>query len=264
MSMRRYLKIYLTLFRINMGIISAYRVNFINGTIASISWGILLIVSTLLISSKISTVYGWTPYQLLTLTGCYSIVVGLFYTLFSRNFHYLPQTIDRGQLDTILLKPIDSQFLLSLRYINLSSGVRALIAICFTLYMLKLQHISVTFLLVVEFIGVTIAAIILLYSIWYLLSTTMIWFSRLDNLIELLYTLTGMSRFPPEIFRDVSIFVVWLVLPLTFVVAVPAKVLLHTTSLAEIGSLLGFAAGMLICSRLFWRFALRFYTSANG
>ena len=55
-----------------------------------------------------------------------------------------------------------------------------------------------------------------------------------------------------------------LVVPITFLTTVPAEALLGRSSGAWLALSLVVAAGCLLACRSFWRFALRFYTSASS
>lgn len=53
-------------------------------------------------------------------------------------------------------------------------------------------------------------------------------------------------------------------LPLTLVITTPAKVLLQRLDITTLLIFFGLAALLVTLSRKFWKFALRYYTSANG
>src|SRR6185312_3229309 len=100
--------------------------NFINSTISSVGWGIISIISMYILTAKTSSIYGWNRNELLLLAGVYSVSIGIFHTIFSRNFDRFSKVIHLGDLDSILLKPIDSQFSLSFTLFNYMSITRLL------------------------------------------------------------------------------------------------------------------------------------------
>ncbi len=106
--------------------------------------------------------------------------------------------------------------------------------------------------------------LIILYSLWFMLGATSIWFVKIYNVTEVLRGLVEAGRFPivayPVAYRVFFTFVV----PVAFLTTIPAETLLGRAQWPWLlGSAL-LAAGLLWGSHLFWRFALRFYTSASS
>ena len=262
--MKQYIVIYKKLLQLNFAMLVAYRANFINSIISTIGWGLFSIISIFLLTSRSSSLYGWTRAELLFLTAGYNIIIGFFHMLFSRNFERFSQIIHFGQLDNILVKPKDSQFLLSFWLVNYTSIFRVLLGVIFVFYLSSSVNINFSFLTIVSFLILSIAGIALLYSVWFMISTLMIWFTSLSNLIDLLYDLNGLTRYPAEMYRGVGQFLLFFLFPFTLMVVLPVKVLLQKILPGEALLLLCVSFLFVLLSRFFWRFALRYYTSASS
>ncbi|MEM9504788.1 MAG: ABC-2 family transporter protein, partial [Cyanobacteria bacterium P01_E01_bin.43] len=106
--------------------------------------------------------------------------------------------------------------------------------------------------------------IISLYSLWFILAATSIWFVKIYNVTEVLRGLLEAGRFPvvayPTIYRVFFTFVI----PVAFLTTVPAQSLLGQVEWTWILGSIGLAIALLQFSRWFWQFALRFYTSASS
>ena len=76
--MKRYLKIYLSLLRINLIALFSYRANFINSTISSFIWGLFSVISILLLTSRTNSFFGWTRSEIIILAAVYSFLIGIF------------------------------------------------------------------------------------------------------------------------------------------------------------------------------------------
>ncbi len=262
--MLRYLKLYKTLIIMNFSLLSAYRANFINSAVSSITWGLFSFLTIFLLTSKTNSLYGWSRDELLVLTGLYNIMIGLFHMLFSRNFGRFSRIVHLGDLDTILVKPIDSQYLLSFWMINYTSIFRVIVGTIFTFYMLNKVGTALSMANIIFGFVFFICSITTLYSIWYMVLTLIIWFTKLDNLLEILFDINGISRFPQEMFKGISEYLFLFLLPLTLIIVTPAQILLSKINYLNIVLLLTFAVALLTASRIFWRFALRYYTSASS
>jgi ABC-2 type transport system permease protein len=258
------LVIYKTLIQINFSQLLIFRSNAISSILSSIGWGILSISGMLLLTTKVQSIYGWNKNELLLLTGLYSVIIGIFYFLFARNFERLSANIVYGRLDGILLKPLDAQFSLSVWYMNFATIFRVFFASIFVGYIVYQSHIPVGLINVISFLVLLIFSITLMYSIWFIVLSLMIWFPRLSNLIDLLYSFNDTTRYPPEMYKRFHPFVFYFALPYTFVLVSPLKALLGKILFGDVAGLIICALSFFICSRIIWKFALRYYTSASG
>jgi ABC-2 type transport system permease protein len=218
-----------------------------------------LFVLSLLFSGQ-STLGGWTWNEALIVLGLYTLLDGFTSCLLQPNLSKIVNHVQQGTLDFVLLKPVDSQLWLSLRCFS-PWGAPGLLAGC-VLVVLGLPEIRPQSLLLGGLLLASGAAI--LYSLWFSLAALSIWFVKVWNATEVLrYTLVAgrypVSAYPPAL-RLVFVFV----LPVAFMTTVPSQALLGQGSWHwALGSVL-MAAVSLIASRLFWRFALRHYTSASS
>lgn len=261
--MKKYIFLYFAFLKINLTTLFAFRANVINSGISSIGWGIVSIISMYILTAKNSSIYGWSRNELLLLTAVYSIIIGIFHTIFSRNFDRFSRVIHKGELDSILLKPMDSQFSLSLTLFNFMSIVRLIIGVFFCIYMLSLMKVDLTIISILLFFISILFGILLLYSIWFSLITLVMWATNLDNLKDFLYQLNNLGRYPSEVIYQTGNGLLFLFVPLTYIASVPAREILLKPKIIEIVILPVLSLGFFIFSRLFWKFALRNYSGAS-
>lgn len=262
--MKRYFRVYTVLGKLSLETLLAYRSNFVNSIVSSLSWGFFSFFSILLLVSKTTSIYGWTPTEIILLTCGYSILIGVFHTLFSTNFERMADLINLGQLDAFLLRPLDSQFSLSLWWVNYTSIVRILLGGGFLWYIMHTSATPVTVVSAASFIVLVSVGILLLYSLWFITATLLVWFPRMSNVIELLYNVSGVVRYPGEMYRHALGYMFFLFLPLTLIITTPVKLLVGKSASWEMILLVVFAVCFLVISRMFWKFALRYYASASG
>lgn len=263
-NFKHYFKVYRVFLRLNLNTLFAYRANFINSVVANTVWAIFIIVSMLLLTSKTSHVFGWTRDELLILAGTYNIIFSIFYFFFSRNFSEFSNIIHFGRLDSILIKPIDSQYLMTFTNVSYTHIIRFSLGVGFVIYVLSQMHAAITLISIILFIVFLILSVIILYSIWMIIITVTIWYTKLSNLVEFLYEAHNVSKYPQEIYLKASVFILLAVFPLTLVVVNPAKALINKLSWSDFFWSGIFAVVLFVIARKFWRFALRFYTSASG
>ncbi len=262
--MKKYLSIYKTLLGTNLSALMIYRGNFYSSLFSSILFGALSILSIVLLTSKTSNIYGWKRDEIILISTVYSIVIGIFHTVLSRNFDRFSRIVNLGELDLLLTKPIDSQFSVSMWVFNYTSIARIILGVLLTWYMVQRMQLNVGLVEIASFVVLTIFGIVLLYSIWFLFTTITIWFTRLSNIVDLMYFMTGFARFPKEMYQQLTEFIFLFILPLSLVVTIPTKAILNRILLGEVGELIILTLGLFIATRMFWKFALRFYTSASS
>ncbi|MEK7078887.1 MAG: ABC-2 family transporter protein [Patescibacteria group bacterium] len=262
--MKRYFQLYKAFLRFSFYNFTAFRANFINGTIATVAWGIFQIIWVNLLTLQTKSAFGWSKNELIILAILYVIIIGLLHFFFTGNFDRFSRIIDKGELDFILLKPVDSQFMVTnfiQRYPNL---VRVVMGIAFLFVFLHISHTVITPAGWLGFTIFIIFGIVLLYSLWLFFCTFLIWFPRLTNIIEFLYAINGLSRFPAEMIQEARSFILLFILPFSIAIATPAKVLVRGTLNGEVYGLMFLSVGLFIASRIFWKYALRHYTSASS
>ena len=86
----------------------------------------------------------------------------------------------------------------------------------------------------------------------------------LENVMELLYTFFEAGRFPITIFPTWVRILLTFVVPTAFITTVPASVLLGRLGGVFVLYSLGVTAALCTVSVLFWRYAVRHYSSASS
>lgn len=260
----RYFTIYKTLLKLNFSYLAIYKSNLMSSILANSVWGFFSLLLIIILTSKIPSVFGWTRYELFLLFGIYNIFTSIFQFFFTRGFDRFSEIINKGKLDSLLLKPVDSQFLISLSYSNFPVLLRIFLGGGFITYVLMQMHYLPTLIQFFFTLILMLSSIIVLYSVWYIVSTCLIWWSNLSNLVGLMYEINGATRYPQEMYRSVSPMLFYTVLPLTLVATVPTQALIGKATFGNMFLLIFFAVFLLFVSRVFWKYALRFYVSAGG
>lgn len=262
--MKRYLRIYRQLLKLNLASLLTYRVNFVNNVIASIGWGAMSLFTVILLTSRVRDAYGWNRGELLLLNGMYGVIVGIFHMFLSINMGRMSRVIHMGELDGILIKPIDSQFAISLWWVNFSTVFRILMALGYTIWIIQSMHMVITFTSVLLSLGVAFVSLVLLYSLWFLILTNLMWFTNMSNLVLFMYSFESMARFPKEMLMQLVSFIFYAMLPLALVINTPARLLMQKATFEDLGILCVLSLLLWIAARKYWLFALRHYTSASS
>lgn len=262
--MMRMLRISYALLRATMFATLAYRGSFVAGVMSNILWMSLSLVGVSIVTYQSPIVGGWTRLELFLVQGVYSIVLGMMYFFFIANFKNFSRLIRFGDLDLMLVKPYDSQYLVSIGKFSLHTIVRIVSGVLLVVYVMHALHITPSALTVALFCLFLLCGMVIVYSIWFGVTTTLIWFTDLFNLDELFVQITGTTRYPLEVLRHISNALFYVTLPLVVITTVPAQTLLAKLDSSLAIWSIALATIFFIASRKFWFFALRHYTSASS
>ena len=105
---------------------------------------------------------------------------------------------------------------------------------------------------------------LILYSLWFLIAATSIWFVKTWNATEVLRAVLASGRYPIAAYPAPLRLLFTLVIPVAFLTTVPAEVVLGRANAPMLWLGLGLAVGFFITARQFWLYALRHYTSASS
>lgn len=204
----------------------------------------------------------WSWEEALLVLATFTLLQGVSTTILIPNLNRIVEQVQQGTLDFVLLKPISSQFWLSLRAISPWGLPDILLGLGLVTYAgnrLQLPPGSYLWGGLAILMGTSI-----LYSLWFVLGATSIWFVKIYNVTEVLRGLLDAGRFPIAAYPAALRTFFTLVVPVTFLTTVPAEVLLGRSSALWLTGSGGLAIALPIGSALFWRFALRSYTSASS
>ncbi|MBO8230207.1 ABC transporter permease [Prochlorococcus marinus str. MU1404] len=264
MNLRKYLKIYRNFLHTSFASELEYKTNILIDLITAI---LSLIGSIFLLSiffQNTGNIGGWEFKQALIIQGIYTILNGITNTWFNPNLAEIVKHVREGTLDFVLLKPIDSQFFISLKKINPSGFLEIMLGFCLLMYCVKINQINVNLIFLALCLITIICSICILYSLWFFISTTTIWFVKTWNATEVLRSFLYIGRFPLNSF-SFSIRIFFSVfIPIAFITTIPSEVFLGLYQLWSIFLEIIITFVFLFCSRKFWLFALKFYSSASS
>ena len=264
MNPRKYLKVYKKFLHTSFASELEYKTNILIDLVTAI---LSLIGSIFLLSiffQNNASIGDWEFEEALIIQGIYTILNGITNTWFNPNLSEIVKHIREGTLDFVLLKPIDSQFFISLKKINPSGFLEIMLGICLLLFCIKFNQINLNLsFLCLSLITIT-CSICILYSLWFFISTTTIWFVKTWNATEVLRSFLYVGRFPLNSFSFSLRIFFSVFIPIAFITTIPSEVFLGLSQSWKILLEIIVALVFLITSRKFWLFALKFYSSASS
>jgi len=265
MNLPRYLKLYAVLWKNSVAREMSFKGNFILWIVVEILWFGLQLCFVSVIYSQTDAVGSWTKWQMVLLVGASNFIQQLYQAFFLTNCTNLSELVRTGKLDFLLLLPVNTRFLVSLRVVDLGAFVNALFAVCVMIYTAVQLQLHPTAGQLAGFAALCGAGILIHYSLMFILATICFWTVRAQGIVWGYYNLFNIARLPDEAFQGAFKAVFTFALPVLLVSNVPVRVLANKISSPFAWLLLlGVGAAWAIISELFWRRSLRHYTSASS
>lgn len=275
-----YLRVFQTFARNSLVRDMTFRGNFILDAVTSVTWMAMNLGFYLLVFQYTKQVAGWDKFEFFAFLSTTMIVNSIVQSFFMPNCEELSELIRTGGLDFALLKPIDTQFLISLRKIewsglsNLVAGIVLLVVSLVQLTTRTEETLQLNPLMILLYLFYVACGVAIMYSVMISLSATSIWLGQNRSLYDFWFYITNFSRYPMEIYDGPwglpLRYAFTFALPILLVVNVPARII--AWPIAEqaretwwLAIFVQFATLLcLLASRWLFQAALRGYRSASS
>lgn len=261
----------------------SFRLNFILQCLSSMAWAVMnwgLFKIIYRHTGEIGLDSGWHEHEFFIFLGTIWIINSLIQTLFMANAAEFSELIRTGNLDFALLKPIDTQFLISFPRINwsqLPNGILGAMLIAHSLSeLMNEREVYFSIFSIPAFLFFIGCGAVVMYSVMICLASTSIWFGRNQNLYNFWFYITNFYRYPMEIYQRSGVgMALWgtftFVVPILVVSNIPARILAQPlgtpwkswewglAAYAIVGSIWS-----LMASRWVFKLALKSYRSASS
>lgn len=260
-----------------------FRGNFVITILTRAFWFAAQMTLFEIIYSKVTSINDWSREEYFAFMATGMLINAIVETFFMPNCANFSELIRTGNLDFALLKPIDTQFLISFEKVDIANLNQVLLALGLLGYSLNAMGAVITAGNVIMYLLLVAAGVVFFYSLMIILASTSIWFGRNRGLYDFWFYVTVFARYPRSIYGsnpegntpsdlsewaagDVLLFSFSYIIPILLVVTVPARVLLSKplqpswlVGIALIGPIV-----VLLISRAVFNWSLRSYRSASS
>jgi ABC-2 type transport system permease protein len=278
-----YWKVFTTFARNSLVRDMTFRVNFFLQCVSSIGWTLMNVGFYLIIFQYTDTIgegSGWDRDKFFLFIATTWFINSLVQAFFMPNAEEFSELIRTGGLDFALLKPIDTQFLVSFRKVDwsaLSNFFAGFVIAIVSLHSLATREVNPmipSLLSVILYVIFIICGVAIMYSLMICLSATSIWLGRNQTLYDFWFYITNFSRYPMEMYnrgwgQPLYGFFTFIV-PVLLVVNVPARLLAKpiaprtTEEMLLVGWAVVATILSIISSRWVFQRALSSYRSASS
>jgi ABC-2 type transport system permease protein len=262
---RRYASLYAALWRNSVVREMMFKANFLLWIVVELLWFALQLTFMAVLYRHTDSIGGWSKWQVVALVGTSHFIQQIFQAFFLTNLTQLSELVRTGKLDFMLLLPVNTRFVISLRQVDLGGFVNAGTGLAVILYALVKMQFVPGVMQVVWFAVLCVAGVMVHYSLMFLLASVSFWTVKAQGIVWGYYSMFNIARMPDAAFRGAFKVIFTFALPMLLVSNVPARRLLGMTAPAmDLLILVGLCLAALVVSEMVFRFSIRRYTSASS
>ena len=262
-TFKKYSSLYLAFFRASLISDLEFRSNFLLRIITDIFWYIAQITTFEVLFLHTKKIGDWNQAQTRVFLGVLFIIDAFYMIAFSENLDRLSEKVRKGDMDLILAKPIESQFIISLQKINTAIFGNLLMGISWFVFSLcQLPEFSwwrLLWLTIMIPCGISV-----IYALRFCFSAIAVIFARSENVQFLWYQIYKLAARPDSIYFPWLKFILLTLLPVGMIASVPARVLMDPQNFWLPLWALVLAPTLIYLSHRFWNFCLKYYSSASS
>lgn len=266
-KIKRYLKIYFKYLKFDFMFDMNYRVSFFIQIAVEVFYTVVAIVFFNVLYSGVKNIVGWTYWEIIFLLGVESIMVELLVGLvFAYGTNNLPSRIKDGEVDFMLMKPINSFISLTI----IQPYVTSLFATIPGLYLIFISapkiNLQLTALNIVGALIILVCGFIIAYSVMVMISSLSFVFLNATTFPRIgMNSMTNFATRPHQVFNNVFLRIIfYFVLPSIFIASIPASTLIKGLDFRFLIQAILLAFLFLSLAYRLWNKMIRYYSSASS
>jgi ABC-2 type transport system permease protein len=268
-----YLRVLMTFVRNALIREMTFRGNFLITMFTRAFWFTAQIVLFEIIFREVSNIAEWSRAEYFGFMATGMLINSIVETFFMPNCANFSELIRTGNLDFVLLKPIDTQFLVSCEKLEIANLSQTALSLALLVYAVINSGGVPDATMILSYSLLVLVGVAFFYSLMISLASTSIWFGRNQGLYDFWFYITVFARYPRSIYTAQETLTGNLlstaftyVIPILLVVTVPARVLMDKA--LDPGWLVFVGGGLtligLVVSRRIFQWSLMSYRSASS
>jgi ABC-2 type transport system permease protein len=241
-----------------------YRAHFLTTLVVGLVQLGLGVVPILLLFGYADEVRGWSRAEVIALVGMYQIASGLMATFVAPNLNRMTTYITEGELDGVLLRPVSSQFYLTLRWINVAELSNVASGIVILVLGLVQAGVTPNALEILQAIVLAATGLVLLVCVWSAMSFLAFWLQSVNPIGVIFLNVVEAGRYPLVFFPTAVGAFLTFAFPVAFATTFPIQALSGGLDWLLVAGGIGLAALAVTLVRLLWHRGIRSYASASS
>ena len=241
-----------------------FRANFVAGLIRQTLWLFIFVLMIEVIFQNTTQLVGWERAEALLIIGLSRFIEGLMGVFFIGNIMELPGRVQEGMFDFHVTKPVPVQLYTAFRKTHFSDLGSVIAGLILCLYALAVGGITVSLTTLLIAVGLMFAGVVIYYSLLIAAASLVFILDRLEFLWGFSSILSEPLTVPFDVFPFAPRVALTYLIPIAFVVFVPAQALTGRLVFWQVPLAIAIALLFLFLSNVAWRAGLRRYSSASS
>jgi len=204
----------------------AFRINALLGFLAQIIYLFGSILTLSVLFANVESIGGWTHAQFLALVATLELLQQINSRVFRQGLRNLPALVQRGYLDTYLLRPCWTPMLITLKGVDIAGLWRCSLGIGILVYSMQIGSMPT----IVQFLSYLLSfffSLIILVFLNACLVCLSFWVIEVNNLYFVIDDLSEFARYPDSVYHGVIRKILTTILPLVLLSSFPARILMN-------------------------------------
>lgn len=169
---------------------------------------------------------GWSYYEILMFLGTYHTIHGLWDFSTALNIERITEYVANGELDTILIKPVNSLYYIAFRNMNFAPLINVILGMGVVFVSMSKLNITFSIVNLVIFVYMILCGVVIFTMLQLILQLISFWVIRSNVVNELFYQVIQFAEKPDAIYRGMLRRVLIYIIPMIVVVNFPCRFML--------------------------------------
>ena len=262
-TLTKYFSLYLSMFKASFIADLEYRANFFTRILTDVFWYIAQIVTFEVLYQHTQKIGDWGVKEMRVFLGLLFVIDAIYMIIIHENLDNLSEKVRKGDLDLLLAKPVNSQFMITLQKANTAIIGNLFLGLAWLIYSLNglsdFNYLRLLWLLVL-----VPCSLVVIYSMRFIFSATAVIFTKSENLQFLWWQVYRLGMRPDSMYNPVIKWILLTIIPVGVIVSLPARALLNPPELFYLVWPVLLVPILLYATHRFWTFALTHYSSASS
>lgn len=219
------------------------------------------------IYSQTSNFVGYSKYEAYVLFGTFAIVQNLGYFAFKNRLSDLKNLINGWSLESLdlaLVKPVDSQIFATLGKYNFGTISPFIIGVIIVWYGLSHQPHLLSIFSITSYLFLMVMGMLIFYLTLLFFSTFLFWYPDLQMTENLWESTQDIGQYPSGLYHGTIGIILNFIIPLTLMAGIPVDFLFRKTPYYMFFVYLIVVIILFLLTRLFWKSAIKKYSSSSS
>ena len=260
----KYFSLWKAFYRNSLALDMEFKANFLGGLFVDIVYYGSKFFFFSVIYSYVDTLGIFTKEDVMIFLVVAFISDTVYMFFFSGNVMHLNRLMVKGELDYYLLKPINSQFMVSFRRVKSYAFISIFILIILLFNQLQTYSNPIPLINYFVFLISFFMGIILWYSIEFMISSSCFWYKNFSVAGWLSHEFLKFSLRPDSIYTGLMRKILFSLIPMTLIASIPTRHLLYGPDFGYLIWQLFIAILFFFFARIIWNKGLMLYESASS